>query len=219
MMSLGQTPDALQHVRELIVTGQVTAGEFLRLERVADELGVSVTPVREAMVQLRAEGFVEWERRRGFRVLPLTAEDIVDIYAVQAFIAGELARRAARRLSPHAIDGLEALQDLLEKAHSSGSIDEVEAYNHDFHRRINRAADSPRLTSMLRASTHFAPRLFFASIEGWPEASASEHRGVIEAIRAFDADQAATRMTQHVIHAGRLLADHVASRQEGRSQG
>jgi DNA-binding GntR family transcriptional regulator len=210
----GRTPDVLQHARELIVTGQVAPGEFLRLERLANDLGVSVTPVREAMVQLRSEGFVEWHHRRGFLVLPLTSADILDIYSVQAFVAGELARRALPRLSPHAISELASVQDRLEEAHSRGSLDQVEALNHDFHRTINVATNSPRLTWMLKASTRFAPRLFFASITGWPEASASQHRDIIRAMRDFDADAAAARMSEHVLNAGHLLAEHFARHRE-----
>lgn len=58
--------EVADYVRELIMSGQVRHGEFLRLERVADDLGISVTPVREALLSLRGEGFVTLEPRRGF---------------------------------------------------------------------------------------------------------------------------------------------------------
>jgi DNA-binding GntR family transcriptional regulator len=208
-MATVRTHDVLRHVRELIVTGQVRAGDYLRLEPLATTLGVSVTPVREAMMHLRSEGLVEWQPKRGFRVLPLSSADIEDIYRVQAFVAGDLASRAVDHLSPHELDRLEELQDELEEAHTAGDADRVEELNHEFHRRINLAADSPRLAWFLQVSSQFAPRLFFAQIEGWSEASATDHREIIAALRAGDADAAGHSMRMHVARAGELLAAHV----------
>jgi DNA-binding GntR family transcriptional regulator len=199
----------LRHTRERILTGQVEPGTYLRLEHLAEEHGVSVTPVREAMMQLRTEGFVEWQPRRGFVVLPFDADDIRDIYRVQAFVAADLAQRAAHRLSPHDIDTLEDVQARLEAADRNRDFAVVEQLNHEFHRRINLAASSPRMAGLLRTLAQFAPSLFFAEIEGWVAASASEHRGVLTALREGDADAVATRMADHIAHAGELLAQHV----------
>src|SRR5680860_1759425 len=70
------------YLRDLIVSGQVRAGEFLRLESLAEQLGTSITPIREALVSLRAEGFVVLRPRRGFMVAPFTKRDILDIYQI-----------------------------------------------------------------------------------------------------------------------------------------
>lgn len=206
--------DVVRHVREQIVTGQVAAGTFLRLEHIAEQTGVSVTPVREAMMQLRSQGFVDWQPRRGFLVLPLTGDDIRDIYKVQSFVAAELVRRAVRRLSAVDVDELELLQTRLEDAHSAGDAAQVEELNHGFHRTLNKAACAPRLAGLLRTFTQYAPRRFFAEIQGWPAASASDHRAIIAAIRAGDAEEAAAAMSEHIARAGTLLADHI-----GRQQG
>jgi DNA-binding GntR family transcriptional regulator len=209
--------DVLRRIREQIVTGQVRAGTYLRLEHLAEEAGVSVTPVRDAMMQLRSEGFVDWQPRRGYLVLPLTAEDISDLYQVQAFVAAELVRRATRRLSQHDLDGLELLQERLEDAHRAGDSERVEELNHEFHRVLNRTAEAPRLAGLLRTFTQFAPQLFFAEIEGWSDASASDHREVLAALRTGDAEAAAASMAEHIIRAGRLLAEHFARQHEQQS--
>ncbi|MCP9972532.1 GntR family transcriptional regulator [Actinomadura madurae] len=91
--------EVADYVRELIMSGQVRHGEFLRLERVADDLGISVTPVREALLSLRGEGFVTLEPRRGFMPAPLTRQDVQDLFEAQAYFAGELAARAAGRIT------------------------------------------------------------------------------------------------------------------------
>src|SRR5690606_26011206 len=74
--------EAAARIRELILDGRVRPGERLRLERLALEFGVSVTPVREALKSLRSEGFVVLEPRRGFVVAPLSKRDVRDLFWV-----------------------------------------------------------------------------------------------------------------------------------------
>jgi DNA-binding GntR family transcriptional regulator len=202
--------DVIEYIRDLIVSGVVHADEFLRLDAIAESLGTSVTPVREALLQLRGEGFVEWEPRRGFRVVRLTPEDIQDIHLVQAFIARELATRASRRMSTYDVEGLQAIQQSLEEAHARGDAQQVEELNHAFHRTINLAADSPKLAWALKNFARFAPRRYFAQVDGWAEASAKDHRAIISALMSRDADSAGKAMQLHVENAGRLLAAHHA---------
>ena len=95
------------YVREGIMAGQLPAGQFLRTESLAADLNVSATPVREALMILQSEGSVRWEPRRGFRVVSVSDQDVRDLFQVQAFIAGELAARAAQLLEALAIAGLD----------------------------------------------------------------------------------------------------------------
>ncbi|MBM9464031.1 GntR family transcriptional regulator [Aeromicrobium sp. YIM 150415] len=196
------------HLREQIVMGRIAPETYLRLEPIAHEFSLSVTPVREALFQLAAEGFVRFLPRRGFLVLPLTDEDIRDVYEVQAFIAGELAARATLALSRKDVARLQQEQERLEEALAAGRPSDVDGHNHEFHRQINRAAGSERLAAMLRTSTLFAPRQFFSRIEGWSEASATEHHDILQAYHDGDAEAARQAMWAHIIHAGELLAQH-----------
>jgi DNA-binding GntR family transcriptional regulator len=207
-----RTDDVAAHVRDLIVSGEVGPGEYLRLEPLAQKLGVSVTPVREAMGLLRGEGFVDKEPNRGFVVRRLSRQDIEDIYRVHAFVSGELAALACRRLSDQDVDQLAELQAGLVAAQAAGNTGEVEKLNHQFHRTINRAADSPRLSWFLGTATRYAPREFFARIDGWTAASAHDHEAILQALRAHDPEAARSAMSEHVRHAGDLLARHRESR-------
>ena len=81
-------------MRELILSGKVKTGEFLRLEPIAEALGVSNTPVREGLLSLRAEGLVVLVPRRGFTAGSFTRQDVEDIFWAQATIGSELAARA-----------------------------------------------------------------------------------------------------------------------------
>ena len=87
--------DVARYVRKRIFDGTYSAGEYVRLDQLAAELGISVTPVREALFELRAEGLLAQQPRRGFVVLPVTQRDLADVANVQAHVGGELAARAA----------------------------------------------------------------------------------------------------------------------------
>jgi len=208
----GQLSDEVAgYVRELIMSGNLRPGDFIRQERIAEELELSATPVREGLLSLRGEGFVELKPRRGFVVAPLSASDVRDLFTAQALLAGELVSRAVVRMGPDGLRGLTEVHEALRKAAADGNGALVESLNHDFHRRINTAADSPRLAWMLSISTRFAPRRFFATIPGWSKASANDHAAIIEAITAGDAATARAAMMQHIENAGKLLAANFES--------
>jgi DNA-binding GntR family transcriptional regulator len=203
--------EVASYVRELIVSGNLRSGDFIRQERIADELQLSATPVREGLLSLRGEGFVELKPRRGFVVAPLSASDVRDLFTAQALLAGELVSRAVLRMGPDDLRQLTEAHQALRKAAADGDGDLVESLNHDFHRRINRVADAPRLAWMLSISTRFAPRRFFATIPGWSTASAQDHAAIISAISAGDVDAARAAMMRHMENAGELLAANFES--------
>ena len=91
----------------------------MRLDQLAAELGISVTPVREALFQLRAEGLLDQKLHRGFVVLPVTRRDITDVSDVQAHIGGELAARAAANITDEQVRELESIQAQLEVAYAA----------------------------------------------------------------------------------------------------
>jgi DNA-binding GntR family transcriptional regulator len=190
------------------MSGQLRPGDFIRPEKLAEELELSATPVREALMALRGEGFVLLRPRRGFVVAPLSPEDILDLFAAQALLAGELASQAATHLDEAGLGELGAIDDALNQAATAGDADEVERLNHAFHRVVNLAAGAPKLAWMLSLAARFAPRRFFATIAGWTEASADDHAAILEALRKRDPEAARAAMRSHIEKAGRLLAEH-----------
>lgn len=197
------------YVRELIMSGQVRHGEFLRLERIAGDLGISVTPVREALLSLRGEGFVTLEARRGFMPAPLSRQDVQDLFEAQAYFAGELAARAAERITEERLAALDRTQDELEKASRAGDSEGIERANHRFHRAVNLTAGSPKTAWLLQLVARYAPRRFYSTIPGWSQASVDDHHLVLAALRAGDADAARQSMRTHIRHAGALLIVHL----------
>lgn len=197
------------HVRSLIMSGRLEPGEFVRLDRIAEELDVSATPVREGLQALRGEGFLTFEPRRGFMVAPLSPDDVHDLFLVQADIAGELAARAAAATTPEWIAELRAHQAALSDAMANGRPEDVVEYNRQVHRLINLHARAPKLAWMLSVAVRYVPEPFFLTIEGWSLASLHDHDDVLAALEAGDSARAREAMRTHILHAGELLADHL----------
>ncbi|MDI9894449.1 GntR family transcriptional regulator [Rhodococcus sp. IEGM 1381] len=201
--------EAAAYVRERILAGELRPGEFIRSESIADELDISATPAREGLLVLQSEGFLRVIPRKGFVIAPLDPQDINDVFTAQALLAGELTARAAARAGDSDIHVLNELQDALERAAHDEDFDEVERINHSFHRSIFALAGSPKLQWMVGSTLGYAPRKFFAAIQGWPKASAQDHRQIIEMLSAGDGDGARKAMADHVLEAGRLLTEHI----------
>ncbi|MGW0157917.1 GntR family transcriptional regulator [Mycobacterium sp. NPDC003323] len=216
-MSIGSEPDfaarpqlsddVARVVRRRIFDGTYPAGEYLRLDQLAVDLGISVTPVREALLNLRAEGLLVQHPRRGFMVLEFTARDLADVADVQAYVGGELAARAAENISAEQLSELKSIQDRLERAYSDTDPDRTVRLNHEYHRLINVAAASPKLTQFMSGITRYQPESVFPTLDGWPAQSIRDHRRVIDALERGDSDAARAAMAEHfTIGVGPLTA-------------
>lgn len=204
--------DVARYVRRRIFNGTYPAGEYLRLDQLAADVGISVTPVREALLNLRAEGLLEQHPRRGFMVLEVTARDIADVALVQTFIGGELAARAAQSMTSEQLEELKAIQEELEKAYEQTDLDLTVRLNHEFHRLINVAADSPKLTQVMSGITRYAPESVFPTLDGWPEQSIRDHRAVIAAMERRDGEAARAEMAEHFTVGVEPLTEHLTER-------
>ncbi len=204
--------DVARFVRRRIFEGIYPAGKYIRLEQLADELGISVTPVREALFGLRAEGLLNLLPRRGFVVLPITRRDIADVSEVQAHIGGELASRAAERITDDQLRELGRVQDQLEVAYGADDHEAAVRLNHEFHRGVNVAAGSPKLAQLMGQITRFALESVYPTVEGWPAHSMRDHRLLLDALRARDGDAARAAMSEHLCAAAGPLIDHLTKR-------
>lgn len=201
----------MKWVRQRILSGDLPEGTIVRPETVGQELGISTTPAREALQALRSEGFLRSQERIGFVVAPLTKSDILDIFTAHGFIAGELAARAVPRTTPEDLDHLEALHYELLAASRRGLTAEAEDRNHEFHRYISKLAEAPKLAQIVGIVSRYVPREFYSHVEGWSAASASDHEAIVAAFRQGDGEAARQAMTEHIRHAGELLAAQFAS--------
>jgi DNA-binding GntR family transcriptional regulator len=204
--------DVAGFVRSRIFDGTYAAGKYVRLDQLAAELGISVTPVREALFALRAEGLVAQQPHRGFVVLPVTGRDLADVANVQAHVGGELAARAAANITDDQLRELKEIQAELERAYAGNDGERTVRLNHEFHRAINVAADSPKLAQLMSQITRYAPESVFPAIEGWSRQSIKDHRRVLSALVKRDHELARAAMSEHLAAGAVPLIEHLTSR-------
>lgn len=190
------------------MSGEVRPGDFIRLDETAAELGVSVTPVREALLTLRGEGMVELVPHRGYVVSPLTPDDIVDIFWLQGQIAVELVRRAAPTVTESVLMDLESFNEALSAAVEKGQAEEVEVAEFEFHRVLNRLTGANKLAWFLNNATRYTPTRLYASDPDWGRSTVRSHEQLIDALRVGDVELACTLMRQQFTDGAERLIAH-----------
>lgn len=196
--------EVMAHVRESIIAGRLRPGERIRIAALAAETDASMTPVREALLSLAQDSWVILEPNRGFRVAAIRRRDIEDSYVVHAFVAGEIAARAAREIGDRELDALARLHVELRTSDSDGHR-LIEELNYRFHHVIYDVADAPRLEWYIEAASRFVPRRFWATIPGWLDMCLADHERILEAMLRRDAEASRTAMAEHITRAGALL--------------
>lgn len=203
----GSTADRVTDVlREAILSGAIPASSWLREEELAEELGVSRTPVREALRRLAIEELVVKTANQGTVVAPMTMEDLLAVYVVRERLEGIAARLAASRATPELVEGLQELQRRMEEAAAQRATSDLARLNIEFHRLIRRAAGNRYLDRFLLQVEH-AVRRFPQSTFAVPsraDAALAEHQAIIEAIAAGDAPLAEQRAIEHMRQAREL---------------
>ncbi|AKP60390.1 HTH-type transcriptional regulator YdhC [Mycobacteroides abscessus subsp. bolletii] len=190
-------------LRAAIMTGDLRPGEYIRMDETAAQLGVSVTPVREALLTLRGEGMVDAVPHRGYAVAALSRKDVEDIFALQSHLAVELAKAAAARITPEQADALAELNDALRNATSP---DQVIWAEFEFHRLLNHVADRPKLAWFLLQAVRYTPHQLFAEDASWIVPTTETHDKLIAALRVGDiAEVIAQTEVQFVDGARRLI--------------
>jgi DNA-binding GntR family transcriptional regulator len=196
----------------MIISGEVRPGEFLRIDKIADQLGVSITPVREGLAILRGQGFVRLLPRRGFLVEPFTQQDIRDLFWAQAVLAGELAARAAVRINSDQLLQLDHILKAYDAAVEAKDVGAIIDLSHAYHRGINLAAESVRLAMLLESVVKTLPSRFYATIDGWIAEAHQEHPEIIDALRKSDATKARRIMEHHISYGADRLIESYADR-------
>ncbi|MQA87466.1 MAG: FCD domain-containing protein [Streptosporangiales bacterium] len=194
-------------LRHEIIAGDLRPGDLMRLAPLAERFDVSITPVREALAVLERQGLVVGRPHRGFYVADLSPEDIEDVYALHAFMAGRLTEHAVGQLSDHELDELEKIDEEIRQATLAGDKDGAGDLNHELHRRIMQASGSMLLLRFLRETTPFVGRKTGSDVPGWAEVRIEGHRAIIDALRGGDGRLARALMEEHVLRSGRHAAD------------
>jgi len=184
-------------IRELVITGELAAGEQLRQRDLAQRFGVSQTPVREAMRRLESEGLVVCDTHRGFTVAAPELGPVEENFQIRAALESLGASLAARKVDAA---GLARLRDLNDQIRALPEHDPSYAeLNREFHFTVYEYARSPLLLSLMRllwASLHGGPRVTRTHAE-----SARQHDQILAALAEGDAAGASARTYQHIMGA------------------
>jgi DNA-binding GntR family transcriptional regulator len=195
-------------IRQLIMSGQLRAGEKIDQYDLAERLGVSRLPVREALIVLENEGLVDQIARRGAFVASLTPQDIRDHYEIYGVISGLATRNAALRLSAGDIEGL---RGLVRSMRADDDAERLGELCFQFHAVINRSGASRLLRYRLRTIGRTIPAKHFINSEGWPRAAREDHRRILRAIEARDAEGAGEAAVDHLRRLGQHAVDYLST--------
>lgn len=198
---------AVEALRRAMVAGELRPGDRVRQEEIADGLGLSIAPVREALAVLEREGQVRYLPRRGYTVAELHVDDLREIYALRALLEERAARRALPLLDEDALQRLEiAARDCAAAAAEGDVAAQLEA-NRRFHFALVESPDqvhTMRLIRQLWDSTETYRAMYYNAPEGRREAE-DAHERILAAVRAGDADALVAELDAHRGHALELL--------------
>jgi DNA-binding GntR family transcriptional regulator len=215
---LADTGAVYDRIRRGIVEGRYPPGARLVEQRLAEELDVSRTPIREAVRRLESEGLVVVARNRGAHVRPLTEADVADLYEARARLEAYAAELAAERAVPEQVAELHAAADAFAEEVAAGGrrtlarLRRLDAANARFHGTLQAASRHGRIRQLVAGAVD-APLVFQALQRFAPrelERSALFHGLIAEAVGAREPARAGRLMTEHVLQGRDALLAHLA---------
>jgi DNA-binding GntR family transcriptional regulator len=209
----GVHADTCDRIRDMIVHGDLGSGERINEMELCEVLGVSRTPIREALKVLAAEGLVELLPNRGSRVTTPSTDEIVHLFAVIAALERLAVETVTLQASVPALAELRALHDEMLQRYAEEDRDRYFELNHRIHETIIAMADNPQLTRthadlMTRARR---PRFVAITTDGRWEESVKEHELVMSAMELRDARFAGEILFRHVLKTGTAYIQSLAS--------
>lgn len=187
-------------IRSDILNGKYKRGEELVESSIGKELGISRTPVREAIRQLELEGLVQLVPNKGAFVTGISEKDVRDIYLIRARLEGLAARMAAKNITPELLDAMEETVVLSEYHAKKEHYEQVCEMDSKFHKLLYKASGSRILEHTLTDFHQYVQRVRMASImkKRRMEKSNDEHDAILTAIREHDEEKAELVATRHI---------------------
>ncbi|WZL73553.1 GntR family transcriptional regulator [Clostridiaceae bacterium 35-E11] len=189
-----------EHLRNAILTGDLKPGERLMEVQLAEQLGVSRTPVREAIRKLELEGLLVMVARKGAYVADVSIKDILDVLEVRSVLEGLAASLAAERMTEEELEELELISYHFKKYIESGNVEGMIEKDREFHDRIFRSTRNPKLMQIaqgLQEQVHRFRTSYFAEYNK-SKALLSEHQAILEAISDRNAAKAQQLAQNHI---------------------
>src|SRR5581483_3445090 len=198
---------ALAELQDSILSGELPAGSPLRLEELAARLGMSISPVREAVRRLESLGLAVHVPHRGARVSELAVEDLRDTYEVRLVLEPLAVARAAERFTGADADGARARLDEYADARDAGDLRAARDAHAGFHFTLYRASGSEWLLRLIRPAWENCERYRAISLYGRSTAEVErEHLSSLDACVEHDSERAAAELTRHLSATANLVA-------------
>jgi DNA-binding GntR family transcriptional regulator len=209
------TEVAADIIRQAIVQGRLKPGQQLKAGEIAAELGISRTPVREALLVLHAEGLVAAPPNRTATVRTSNAKDIDDLYQLRAVLEGHAARLAAPRIQKQDVAALRESCERLTQLRSGEDVRELIQENATFHDAIVALADSDRLRAAIAlVELPYLYRSYFWFSAEQKRISEHYHREITKALEIGDAERAEFLMKAHLLEARDFLVSELITAEE-----
>lgn len=200
-----------------IIAGEVRPGEWLRQEDVASQLGVSMTPVREALDQLVAAGLAERVPYRGVRVIELTHDEMLDAYGLRILLEPSAARLASENATPRGVQELKRILDETLGLLRLEDMSRLRELSRQFHAQIVSMSGNPLLTRLYGiVAAKFPDWMLYEAMFRHPEAlteslrlEQDQHRAIVEAIASRNPEAAAHAALEHILSLGKDIETYL----------
>lgn len=189
-----------RQIRDNILSGKYAVNEELKEKNIGEELGVSRTPVREALRQLELEGLVSIISNKGAYVVGVTLDDIKDIYEMRILLEGLCAKKAANNITPELIELLDENICLSEFYVQNNNLDKMVNLDSEFHKILYEASKSKELNKVLKDYHEYVARVRKETLTDLNRCKASllEHKQIAEAIKNHDCELAEKYARLHI---------------------
>jgi len=203
-------------LREAIINGVLKPGERLMEVQLAEELGVSRTPVREAIRKLELEGFVVMIPRKGAYVAGISLKDVADVFEVRAALESLAAGLAAERITDEEIEELERVLVKQQSLAESDRLEDIIRADTDFHDVLYRASRNERLIQIVSHLREQIQRFRTASLSqpGRMRLALEEHKEIVEAIAERNVEKAQALAREHIENAEQSMINGLKERGE-----
>lgn len=197
-------------IRTSIIKGDLRPGERVSEPALAEHFGISRTPIREALRQLGSEGFLTVIPRRGARVSVITEKDVREFYDLRALLEGYAARLATPLISQSDLDKMLVYNEEMEKFHHSGDLQNNLRVHRAFHDTINKASANEQLRSLISIlGNKFQRFSIHIALSGKNQEAFVQHRNIVQAMRAGDADAAEALVRANALLGKELMIKEV----------
>ncbi|MCR4430212.1 MAG: GntR family transcriptional regulator [Tepidanaerobacteraceae bacterium] len=187
-------------IREAIIAGELKPGERLMEVQLAEEMGVSRTPVREAIRKLELEGLVVMIPRKGAYVAGLSLKEAADVFEIRESLEGLAAALAAERITDEELETMEKILSSIQKAVEEGDVDTIIKKDAEFHQILFAATRNDRLAQIINNLKEQIDRFRVQSFTNPARIKniLQEHRGIVNAIKDRNADMAEKLTREHI---------------------